>query len=343
MVVAHGIDVSSHQGIIDWESVKDHIDFAILRCGYGQDRVDQDDRMFKRNADECTRLGIPFGVYLYSYAKNINSALSEARHVVRLVSGYKMAYPIYYDLEDEGTTGRESNEVIADIAKTFCDYLEVHGYYAGIYASLYWWRTKLTSPIFNRYTKWIANYASELNYSGTYGMWQYSSTGWVQGINGHVDMNYAYEDFPSLIRRLGLNNLTESDDGNNDNSSEKYRVGDEVRFNYVFLTSDSTTPLRPYRNMGVITRIEPGTRNPYLIGNDQGWVNDQVIEGTGQRLSNPNYRGDSFVDALREIGVDTSYENRRRLANLNGIYNYQGSQTQNMELLELLKKGELIS
>ena len=62
-----GIDVSQYQGVIDWEKVKGHIDFAIIRCGYGQDIEGQDDRMFKRNADECTRLNIPFGVYLYSY------------------------------------------------------------------------------------------------------------------------------------------------------------------------------------------------------------------------------------------------------------------------------------
>ena len=98
-MVANGIDVSQHQGIIDWEKVKNHIDFAIIRCGYGQDIPGQDDRMFKRNADECTRLNIPFGVYLYSYAKNETEALSEAKHVLRLIEGYQMAYPIYLDLE----------------------------------------------------------------------------------------------------------------------------------------------------------------------------------------------------------------------------------------------------
>ena len=67
-MTTHGIDVSQYQGLIDWEVVKDRIDFAIIRCGFGQDRPDQDDKLFRRNADECTRLNIPFGVYLYSYA-----------------------------------------------------------------------------------------------------------------------------------------------------------------------------------------------------------------------------------------------------------------------------------
>lgn len=103
---------------------KKHIDFAIIRCGYGQDLPGQDDKLFKRNADECTRLGIPFGVYLYSYAKNSSDAKGEAQHVMRLVKDYKMAYPVYYDLEDENTTGKQSNAVIANIAKAFADELE---------------------------------------------------------------------------------------------------------------------------------------------------------------------------------------------------------------------------
>ena len=123
-MTTHGIDVSQYQGLIDWEVVKDRIDFAIIRCGFGQDRPDQDDKLFRRNADECTRLNIPFGVYLYSYAKTTNDAKKEADHVLRLVKDYQMAYPVYYDLEDNNTTGKQSNEVIGDIAKTFADILE---------------------------------------------------------------------------------------------------------------------------------------------------------------------------------------------------------------------------
>ena len=110
-----------------------------------------------------------------------------------------------------------------------------------------------------------------------------------------------------------------------------------------FLTSESSNPLRPYRNVGKITRIVKNTRNPYLIGNDQGWVNDQVIEGRVSYLSNPNYVGDSLVGALQQINVDTSFENRQHLAKLNGITNYVGSAAQNLQLLQLLKEGKLIS
>lgn len=335
-VLTYGIDVSQYQGLINWDIVKNHIDFAIIRCGFGQDLPGQDDKLFKRNADECTRLNIPFGIYLYSYAKNAADAKGEAKHVMRLIKNYKMAYPIYYDLEDENTTGKQTNEVIANIAKTFAEELEKNGYYVGMYASLYWWKTKLTDPIFNKYTRWVANYAAELNFDKEYDMWQYSSTGWVEGISTIVDLNYCYKDFPKIIKAAGKNNFDKKD-------IEKYKIGDTVRFNYVFLTSESKNPLRPYRNIGKITRIEKNARNPYLIGEDQGWVNDQVIEGKINYLSNPDYIGDSFVNALKQINVNTSFENRKRIANLNGIVNYVGSANQNLELLQLLKDGRLIS
>ena len=244
---------------------------------------------------------------------------------------------MYYDLEDNNTTGKQSNDVIANIAKTFADELEANGYYVGMYASLYWWNTKLTDPIFDNYTRWVANYAAELNYDKPYDMWQYSSTGWVQGVPTIVDMNYCYADFPAIIKRAGKNNF------DIDTAVEQYKLGDTVRFSYVFLTSESSNPLRPYRNVGKITRIVKNTRNPYLIGNDQGWVNDQVIEGRVSYLSNPNYVGDSLVGALQQINVDTSFENRQHLAKLNGITNYVGSAAQNLQLLQLLKEGKLIS
>lgn len=247
-MVKHGIDVSKFQGVIDWQEVKKHIDFAIIRCGYGSDDENQDDPFFKRNADECTRLKIPFGVYLYSYATNEKEAMSEANHVLRLVKDYQMAYPVYYDLEDNNTTGRQSNEMIGNIAQTFAQRLEQEGYYVGMYASLFWFRTKLTSSIFNEYTKWVARYNDELDYDGSYGMWQYSATGTVLGIDTMVDLNYAYEDFPAIIEEGGYNNFS------NPNIT-RYKIGDEVEFHHVFLTSESTQPLMPYRHFGTITQI----------------------------------------------------------------------------------------
>ena len=185
------IDVSEHQGKIDWEKVKPQIDGAILRCGYGSDYEDQDDSCFKYNADECTRLGIPFGVYLYSYADSIEKAKSEAAHVLRLIKGYTLSYPVYLDLEESGT----QNGAV-ERACVFGDIIEAAGYWCGIYANLYWWEKILKGGL-ERFTKWVAQYYSKCEYTGTHlDIWQYSSKGKVDGIKGHVDMNECYRDLP---------------------------------------------------------------------------------------------------------------------------------------------------
>ena len=337
-MVRDGIDVSQYQGKIDWERVKEHIDFAILRCGYGQDIPGQDDPTFKRNADECTRLGIPFGVYLYSYATDERAALSEARHVMRLVKDYKMEYPVYLDLEDP-RIGRLTNEQIERNCRVWADELARNNYFPGFYASYYWWTSKLTGALFTRYTRWVARYAEELGAEG-FDMWQYTDKGFVEGINAPVDRNYAFRDFPAEIRAGGYNNF-ERPEPNPEPPTMNYKVGDHVTFNHVYISSDSSIPLIPYMNHGTITRVVPNARNPYLIGNGLGWVNNDSITGTLTYLSNPTYRGDSLVDALTQIGVDASFASRREIARRNGIENYTGSARQNLELLRLLREGRL--
>lgn len=194
------IDVSKHQGKIDWAKVKavGNIDGVIIRCGYGRDILKQDDERFKENADACIKYGIPFGVYLYSYAKTVDDAKSEAEHVLRLIAPYKdnLSYPVYYDLEEAGT---EKGAV--ERAIVFGDIIEKNGYWCGIYANQHWWRSYLKSGL-NRFTKWVAKYSSSKpsGISGTYDIWQYSSSGTVAGINGRVDMNICYRDFPAEIR-----------------------------------------------------------------------------------------------------------------------------------------------
>lgn len=200
-----GIDVSEHQGVINWDQVKGQIDFAILRVGYGDNATSQDDAQFKRNMEECTRLGIPIGVYIYSYAVTIAQAKSEAEHVLRLIKGYKLDYPVYLDLEDDGTTGTLDNNTIGAIAKTFCDIIEGAGYYVGIYANTYWFNNRLTNSIFDKWDKWVAEYNSNCNYNGDHSIWQFTDSCTFNGINGLVDTNYCYVDYVNLIRNIGLN------------------------------------------------------------------------------------------------------------------------------------------
>lgn len=184
-----GIDVSEWQGDIDWAKVKaSGIDFAILRCGFGMDQTNQDDAYFLKNAKECERLGIPYGVYIYSYATNTSRASSEADHVLRLLKGRDLAYPVYFDMEDSSTLKYKSS--FGAIATTFCNKISAAGYPVGVYANLNWWNNYLTDSCFDKWHKWVAQYYNTCQYEGTYAMWQYTSKGSVNGIKGSVDMNY---------------------------------------------------------------------------------------------------------------------------------------------------------
>ena len=195
---AQGIDVSEHQGRIDWNAVKaSGIDFAILRVGFGAPswggRVDY---QFNRNISECERLGIPYGVYIYSYAFDNQQAADEASMVIDCLSGRNPRLPVYYDLEDKTiiADGRQSG--IASRAQTFCNKISSAGYKPGIYANLNWFNNILTDPVFKSgsWDHWIAQYNSQCHYTGSYSFWQYTSRGKVSGISGNVDMNYAYVD-----------------------------------------------------------------------------------------------------------------------------------------------------
>ena len=191
--VARGIDVSEHNGTINWNAVKNsgQVDFAILRVGYGDDYSYQDDKQWARNVSECERLGIPYGVYIYSYATSWSQLNSEVSHVKRLLKGHNPSYPVYIDMEDNSTIGLGRN-TLTQFAKSFCDQINSAGYTAGVYANLNWWNNYLYASQLDNYERWVAQYNSSCWYEGDYSLWQYSSSGSVPGISGNVDMNYEY-------------------------------------------------------------------------------------------------------------------------------------------------------
>lgn len=202
--MSKGIDVSAHQGNINWDAVKaSGIDFAIIRISYGQNSVDS---KAIRNIEECIRVGMPFGVYTYSYALNINNAINEANLVIKTLAPYKdkVKFPVIIDMEDADGYKRKhgmlSNDVLVSICEKECLMFEEAGYYAAIYASKSWFDTKLNSSRLNRFDKWIAWWNKGASFDkNIYGLWQYTSSGSVNGISGNVDMNEAYKDYPSII------------------------------------------------------------------------------------------------------------------------------------------------
>lgn len=182
--VARGIDVSNFQGTIDWSQVKAAgIEFAILKVGpvYGKP-----DSTFERNATECERLGIPYGVYYYSYARSVADANKEADRTLAWLGGHHPSLPIYYDLEDSYILedSNFSKDKLAQIAQTFCNRMEAVGFKAGIYANLNWFNNYLNSPSLSGYDRWVAQYNWRCDYAGSYSFWQYSSRGNVPGVNG---------------------------------------------------------------------------------------------------------------------------------------------------------------
>jgi len=205
--VRKGIDVSKWNGDIDWEKVKaDGIDFAIIRCGYGDDYKSQDDAYWKKNVEACEKYDIPYGVYIYSYAESDKNVESEIKHVLRCLEEVNASpdYPIYYDLEDKVVRECGRKKIIK-WANEFCAAIEQAGYRAGIYASLYWWDTYLNDSSLDKYEKWVAQWNDKCTYTSLYSMWQCTSDGSVSGIKGRVDVNFEM-DFvaPSITNGLGV-------------------------------------------------------------------------------------------------------------------------------------------
>lgn len=189
-----GIDVSSHNGNINWGMVKsDNVEFAILRVGYGM-YDNQKDKYFDNYYNGATSVGIPVGAYLYSYAKSVAEAQREADCAIKWLAGRKLSLPVYFDIEDPSQQGLGKGTLDA-MCKAFCNKIEKAGYSAGIYASKYWSTSVISgAELGRRYTYWVAQYNNVCTYTGTYAIWQNSSSGRVAGIKGNVDMDVMVQD-----------------------------------------------------------------------------------------------------------------------------------------------------
>lgn len=200
-----GIDVSVWQGNIDWQKVKSAgVEFALIRAGYG-DTLNypyQIDTKFEYNYKECKRVGLPVGVYFYSYATTVAMAIQEAKSCIALLKGKQLEYPVYYDVEEMSIfkTGLTN-----DIIKAFCTELEKAGYWVGIYIYRSAAQSYLSKAIRDRYAMAIAEYNTKCYYTDQYGIWQNSSTWRVNGISGNVDHDWCYVDYPTLIKQRGKN------------------------------------------------------------------------------------------------------------------------------------------
>lgn len=200
-----GIDVSKHQGNVNWSHVKaDGVQFAIIRAGYGK-QASQKDTQFENNYAGCKSNGVPVGAYWYSYAATPAEAKQEAAVCLNIIKGKTFEYPIYFDIEEPSVLAKGKAACTA-IAKAFLEAVEQAGYFVGIYSSKSHLESCITEELRTRYAVWVAHYGvDKTTYHGQYGIWQKSSTGKVSGIRGNVDMNECYTNYPAAIRKKGLN------------------------------------------------------------------------------------------------------------------------------------------
>ena len=201
-----GIDISEFNGNVDIAALKGQVEFVIIRCGYGSDYPNQDDSQFEANVKKCQAAGIPWGTYLYSYAKTKAMAQSEAAHTLRLLQGRRPPYGVWYDVEDSSLP---SGEALIDNVVAYCQALEAAGLYCGVYATLSWWEGRLNSPRLDRFDKWVAQWSSALDYTKPVGMWQYTNQLVLNGRKWDGDL--AYKEYPALTQGEEEEDMTQEE------------------------------------------------------------------------------------------------------------------------------------
>ena len=260
-----GIDVSKHQGVIDWKKVAESgVKYVMIRAGYGKNNVDQ---YFKSNIEGAIKAGLRVGVYWFIYALNENDAIKNAEKFHQTIEPYRNAITMKVCADYEGDSDNyskkngvvQNNSTRTRMVRTFLNYLKAKGWDVANYANPDYINNKFED--LSEYPLWLAWYTNNEESAKKYNpwMWQYSSKGSVPGIKGNCDMNICYEE-----------------------------VKEEVIIEY------------------------------YPV---------------------PEF---TLTDHLNKIGVDSSYNNRKKIATTNGIVNYTGTAEQNIKMLELLKAGKLI-
>lgn len=211
------IDVSSHNGDIDFKKVKaDGIQGVIIRAGYGVSTIDKN---FETNIKNAIENGLHIGVYWFGYSYSESMAEREAKFFTSVISKYKgnIDLPVFYDWEYDSFNYAKNNGVTPSKSKVsswvdkFCSTMESNGYFVGVYGNIDYLSNYFNDTIKNKYTIWVAQWSSKCTYSGNYGIWQYGAetniidSKTVNGISGVVDKNYCYIDYPDIITSKGFN------------------------------------------------------------------------------------------------------------------------------------------
>jgi GH25 family lysozyme M1 (1,4-beta-N-acetylmuramidase) len=204
-MAVQGIDVSMWQGNINFDLVKaSGIKFVMIRAGYGR-YTTQKDEYFEQNYKRAKAAGLGVGAYWYSYALTAEQATEEAKVFLYVIKGKTFEYPVVFDIEDK-TQNALSVAQTDKVVTAFCSTMEKAGYYVSLYSYASFLNNHISAGVRAKYDIWVAHFGVMTpNYNGKYGMWQNADNYKVRGINGNVDHDYAYKDYPSIMKNNGLN------------------------------------------------------------------------------------------------------------------------------------------
>lgn len=196
------IDVSKHNGVIDWSKVAKHgVKGVIIRAGYGR-YISQKDKTFEQNYLGAKMAGLSVGAYWYSYAETPAEAKQEAAVFLEAIKGKTFEMPVYFDIEEPKHV-KLGKAMCTAITSAFCAEVEKAGYFVGVYSFDSFFTTNIDKAVSDRYTKWVARIGGTPNTK--HDMWQYEWEGKINGINYDTDVNICYKDFPRIIKNAGLN------------------------------------------------------------------------------------------------------------------------------------------
>lgn len=306
-----GIDVSENNDIINWDLVKPNINFAILRLGWiGNKNNHTLDKQFERNYAECKRLGIPVGIYVYCYCKSEETIKQGAEWSMKMLQGKNIELPVYLDMEDGSIVGC-GRYTLTNMCIAFNTIIEQAGLWAGVYANENWFNNYLNKEeLKRRYTCWIASYKNGVDcYKGEYDIWQNSSNGRINGINGNVDTNYMYRD---LVAEIGNKSVSQA--------VEQPKIEQKIETQNTYIVKSGDTLSGIASKFGTtyqeLARVN-GIVNPNLI-----YVGQVLkINGQAQEKTYIVKSGDTLSGIAKKY--NTTYQaiaRKNNIANPNKIY-----------------------
>lgn len=328
-----GIDISRHQGNIDFDYIKENFDFVIIRCAYGSDLSEDDsecsqcDSMAQTYIDECEKRGIPYGLYIYQYASNNDESLSEAAHIREWYNKCNPTMGVYLDIEDADGYKAAHNIDYHDTQELALTWLDALSDITakGIYASHSWLNDYMNVDelIEHGALIWEAHWNDDGEICEDKFAMSQESSDYYLADGTRVDYDIMRDEVYDMLTRANEydhrdDNVEDNDNVNEDTNTDteqlQYQIGDYVEYDTIYASSTSESGLAPSDgfNSGIITRVIPWAVNPYLINDGTGWVNDGCIvlagnnsDGESNEESETDIKAGDKVRVLLNVNYDT--------------------------------------